>query len=81
MTENKKKKTRGKTIKTPEHVRKVVREVISEIYEDNSQVENAAKVNQLLQTFLRSLEVEYQLDKFDKIEKRLEKIEDRMDKK
>jgi polyhydroxyalkanoate synthesis regulator phasin len=66
---------RGKVINTPEDVRRIAKEVITEIFKDKSQVENAAKVNQLLQTWLKGLEVEYTLNKISDIEKRLRELE------
>jgi hypothetical protein len=39
-------------------VKKITRRVISDIFQENSQIENAAKVNQLLQTWLKAHEME-----------------------
>jgi hypothetical protein len=72
---------KGKIIRKPEDVRRIAREVISDIFTDGSQVENAAKVNQLLQTWLKGLEVEYTLNKLTDIEKRLAEVEKEREKK
>lgn len=76
---------KGKVINTPKDVRRVAREVISSIFREDKNgnssadiahvVENAAKINQLLQTILRSFEVEWAESRFDAIEKRLSEIE------
>ena len=60
------------TIKSPEDVKRVARWVISDIFQEDSQIENAAKVNQLLQTWLKG----WELEKLESIEKRLRALED-----
>lgn len=82
---------KGKVINTPKDVRRVAREVISSIFREDKNgnsdadiahvVENAAKINQLLQTILRSFEVEWAESRFDAIEKRLSEIEKEREKK
>ena len=75
MTENKKKKTRGVSINKPSDVRRIARRVISDIFQENSQIENAGKINQLLQTWLRG----WELEKLADIEKRLSTVEEALD--
>jgi len=60
------------TIKSPEDVKRVARWVISDIFQEDSQIENAGKINQLLQTWLKGWEAE----KLESIEKRLRALED-----
>ena len=60
------------TIKSPEDVKRVARWVISDIFQEDSQIENAAKVNQLLQTWLKG----WELEKLESIEKRLRALEE-----
>ena len=72
MTGNNNKRTRGLTIKSPEDVRRVARWVISDIFVEGSQITNAGKVNQLLQTWLRA----YEIEKLADIEARLRALED-----
>ena len=72
MTGNNNKRTRGLTIKSPEDVRRIARWVISDIFQEDSQIENAGKVNQLLQTWLKG----WELEKLESIEKRLRALED-----
>lgn len=72
MSGNNNKRTRGLTIKSPEDVKRVARWVISDIFQEDSQIENAAKVNQLLQTWLKG----WELGKLESIEKRLRALED-----
>jgi len=60
------------TIKSPEDVKRVARWVISDIFQEDSQIENAGKINQLLQTWLRG----WELEKLESIEKRLRALED-----
>jgi len=60
------------TIKSPEDVKRVARWVISDIFVEGSQITNAGKVNQLLQTWLKG----WELEKLESIEKRLRALED-----
>ncbi len=78
---------KGKVINTPKDVRRIAREVISSIFREDKKdgsnleaniahvVENAAKINQLLQTILRSFEVEWSESRFAEIERRLDEID------
>lgn len=72
MSGNNNKRTRGLTIKSPEDVKRVARWVISDIFQEDSQIEHAGKVNQLLQTWLRA----YEIEKLADIEARLRALED-----
>ena len=72
MTENKNLKARGVTINKPSDVRRIARRVISDIFQENSQIEHAGKINQLLQTWLRA----YEIEKLADIEARLRALED-----
>lgn len=59
------------TIKSPADVRRITRRVISDIFAEGSQIENAGKVNQLLQTWLRG----WELEKISDLEERIMKLE------
>jgi len=72
MGENNKPKTRGMSLKSPSDVRKMARRVISDIFAEGSQIENAGKVNQLLMTWLRAFEME----SIAGFEERLKKLEE-----
>jgi len=72
VTENKNLKARGVSINKPSDVRRIARRVISDIFVEGSQITNAGKVNQLLQTWLRGWESE----KLESIEARLRALED-----
>ena len=72
MTENKNIRTRGVTIRSPSDVRRIARRVISDIFVEGSQITNAGKVNQLLQTWLKG----WELEKLEDIERRLSALED-----
>jgi len=72
VTGNNNKRTRGLTIKSPEDVRRIARWVISDIFVEGSQITNAGKVNQLLQTWLKG----WELEKLESIEARLRALED-----
>jgi hypothetical protein len=71
MTENKKPKNRGVSIKTPEDVRRITARIISDVFRDEAQIEHAGKVNNLLVTWLKA----WEMAKMDDIEKRLEALE------
>lgn len=71
MTDHNNVRQRGLSIKSPSDVKKIARRVISDIFQENSQIENAAKVNQLLQTWLKAHEMEELSD----LEKRLAELE------
>jgi hypothetical protein len=71
MTGNNNKRTRGLTIKSPEDVKRVARWVVSDIFQENSQIEHAGKINQLLQTWLKGWEAE----KIEDLERRIKELE------
>ena len=71
MAENKNSKTRGVSINKPSDVRRIARRVISDIFQENSQIEHAGKVNQLLQTWLKGWEAE----KIEDLERRIKELE------
>jgi hypothetical protein len=73
MLENKKPKSRGVTLKTPEDVMRISQRIISDVFRDDGQVEHAGKVNNLLITWLKA----WELDKLSDIEKRLLALEER----
>jgi hypothetical protein len=72
MTENKNTKTRGVTIRSPSDVRRIARRVISDIFQEQSQIEHAGKINQLLMTWLKG----WELEKLSDVEKRLTALEE-----
>lgn len=74
MGENNKPKTRGMSLKSPSDVRKMARRVISDIFAEGSQIENAGKLNQLLLTWLRAYEMET-IAGFEERLKRLEEVQ------
>ncbi|KUK43861.1 MAG: hypothetical protein XD72_1761 [Methanothrix harundinacea] len=59
------------SIKSPADVRRIARRVISDIFQENSQIENAGKVNQLLMTWLKG----WELEKVSDLEERIMKLE------
>jgi len=71
MTENKKPKTRGISIKSPQDVQKICRRVIGAIFEGGTEVEDAQKINQLCLTWLRA----WELLKVSDLEKRVIALE------
>ena len=71
MTENNNPKRRGVSLKTPADVRRIANRVLSDIFRDGSQIENAGKINQLLLTWLKA----WELEKMSDLEKRLVALE------
>jgi len=71
VTENKNLKARGVSINKPSDVRRIARRVISDIFQENSQIEHAGKINQLLQTWLKGWEAE----KIEDLERRMKELE------
>ena len=76
MTGNNNKRTRGLTIKSPEDVRRIARWVISDIFQEDSQIEHAGKLNQLLLTWLKA----WELEKLSDVEKRVAALEEQLEK-
>lgn len=72
MTKNNNSKTRGVTLKTPADVRRITQRVLSDIFRENSHIENAGKLNQLLLTWLKA----WELEKLSDVEKRLAALEE-----
>ena len=62
---------RGISLKCPGDARKAVQRIVSNIFKEGSEIENAAKVAQLLNIFLRA----WELDKLSDVEKRLAALE------
>jgi len=71
MAENKKPKTRGISIKSPQDVQKICRRVIDDILDRGSQADDAQKINSLLLTWLKS----WELLKVSDLEKRVVALE------
>ena len=71
MSENKKPKRRGITLKTPEDARRIVKRIIDKAFEQKSELENAGRISQLLGNWLKA----WELEKVSDIEKRLEALE------
>lgn len=71
MSENKKLVTRGVSLKTPADVRRIAQRVLSDIFREQSQIEHAGKLNQLLLTWLKA----WELEKLSDVEKRLQAVE------
>ena len=71
MAENKKPKTRGISIKSPQDVQKICRRVIDDILNRGSQADDAQKINSLLLTWLKS----WELLKVSDLEKRVVALE------
>ena len=71
MTENNNARTRGVSINKPSDVRRIARRVISDIFQENGQIEHAGKINQLLQTWLKGWEAE----KIEDLERRIKELE------
>jgi len=75
MSENKNPKTRGVSIKSPADVRRIACRIISDVFRDQTQVEYAGKINQLLLTWLKG----WELEKVSDFEKRLQALEQARD--
>jgi urease gamma subunit len=73
MAENKK-KTRGVSLRKPEDVKRICAKVVSDIFREGSQIENAGKINQLLLTFLRADRQIWELGEFLELKERVEKL-------
>lgn len=71
MTENKNRRSRGVSLKTPADVRRISQRIISDVFRDEAQIEHAGKVNNLLVTWLRA----WEMDKLSDVERRLAAVE------
>lgn len=65
------KRRRGVTLRTPEDCRRLVQRICSRAFQENSELEHAGRISQLLSNWLKA----WELDKIGDIEKRLEKLE------
>jgi len=63
---------RGQKLRNPEDIRKACQRVVSKIFREGSEIENAGRLAQLFNSFLRAYEVE----KLESIERRLAALED-----
>ena len=71
MSENKTVRRRGITLNTPQDARRIVRRIIDKAFEENTELENAGRISQLLSNWLKA----WELDKISDIEKRLDILE------
>ncbi len=72
MYENKNRKSRGICLKSPEDVRRIATRIISDVFRDKAQIEQAGKVNNLLITWLKA----WELQKVSDFEARLKALEE-----
>ena len=72
MQENKNRRRRGVSLKTPADVMRIAQRIVSDVFRDEAQIEHSGKVNNLLVTWLKA----WELDKLASIEKRLTAVED-----
>lgn len=63
---------RGQRLQTPEDIRRAVQRISNRIFREGSEVENAGRLAQLYNVFLKS----WELDKLADIEKRLSTVEE-----
>jgi hypothetical protein len=63
---------RGQRLQTPVDVRRAVQRISNKIFREGSEVENAGRLAQLYNVFLKS----WELDKLSDIEKRLTAVEE-----
>jgi hypothetical protein len=71
MVKNNIPKTRGIALKAPEDVRRVASRIVSECFKDQTQIENAGKINNLLVTWLKA----WELEKVSDLEARIKALE------
>jgi hypothetical protein len=71
MSDNKNVRRRGITLKTPQDARRIVRRIIDKAFEENTELEHAGRISQLLANWLKA----WELEKVSDIEKRLETLE------
>ena len=62
---------RGLSLRTPADARRAIKKIVTKIFKEGSEIENAGRVANLLNTFLRAWEIE----KVSDVEKRLDKLE------
>ena len=66
---------RGQRLQTPEDIRRAVQRISNRIFREGSEVENAGRLAQLYNVFLKS----WELEKLADIEKRLSTVEEALD--
>ena len=64
MSDNKNVRRRGITLNTPQDARRIVRRIIDKAFEENTELENAGRISQLLSNWLKA----WELDKISDIE-------------
>lgn len=67
------KQRRGVVLRSPEDVRRLVQRIASRAFVENSELEHAGRISQLLSNWLKA----WELDKISDIEKRLDALEAR----
>ena len=71
MTENKNIKRRGITLNSPQDARRIVLRIIDSAFDENTELENAGRISQLLSNWLKA----WELDEISDIETRLTELE------
>ena len=77
MSDNKSVRRRGITLNTPQDARRIVRRIIDKAFQEETELEHAGRISQLLANWLKA----WELDKISNIEKRLAELETEVHKK
>jgi hemerythrin len=64
----------GVRLTKPADIKRIIQRVISEIFREESQVENAGKLNQLCQTWLKAHRMEWEHGEFAEIHRQLNEL-------
>jgi hypothetical protein len=62
---------RGQKLRSPEDVRRAIQRVSNKIFKEGSEVENAGRLAQLYNVFLKA----YEIEKLENVERRLSALE------
>jgi hypothetical protein len=76
-TNNKEKNTRGVTLRQPKDIRRVVQQIVSKAVKEGKELEYSGRISQLMGVWLRSMEIEAEIEKAKEFEARLKAVEER----
>jgi hypothetical protein len=81
MTKNKTgKNTRGVTLRQPKDIRRVVQQIVSKAVKEGKELEYSGRISQLMGVWLRSMEIEADIEKAKEFDARLKELEEAREK-
>jgi hypothetical protein len=72
------KQRRGVTLRTPEDCRRLVQRICSRAFQENSELEHAGRISQLLSNWLKAYELSMELEDLRKLKEEVAALKEQM---